>query len=78
MVSKIKHYINELQTNENDVYLTRTETAEFFKINSSTLWHWTKQRKLKSYEIGNRRYYNKMKLIETLKKNELRHSSISK
>ena len=30
LLEKIKHYIDELQTNENDVYLTRTETAEFF------------------------------------------------
>ena len=73
LLEKIKHYIDELQTNENDVYLTRTETAEFFKIDPSTLWHWTNKGKVKSYGLGNRRYYNKKELIEILKKNELRH-----
>ena len=73
LLEKIKHYLDDLQTNQNDVYLTRTETAEFFKIDSSTLWHWTNKGKVTSYGIGNRRYYNKKELIDLLKKNELRH-----
>ena len=73
LLEKIKHYIDDLQTNENDVYLTRTETAEFFKIDSSTLWNWTNKGKVKCYGMGSRRYYNKKELIDVLKKNELRH-----
>ena len=73
LLEKIKHYIDALQSNENDVYLTRTETADFFKIDSSTLWHWTNKGKVKSYGMGSRRYYNKKELIDVLKKNELRH-----
>lgn len=73
LLEKIKHYLDDLQTNENDVYLTRTETADFLKINSSTLWHWTNKGKVTSYGIGNRRYYNKKELIDLLKKNELKH-----
>lgn len=72
LLAKIKHYIDELQTNENDIYLTRQETAEFLKINVTTLWHWTNKGKVKSYGLGARRYYNKKELIELLKKNELR------
>lgn len=34
--------------------LTRKEAANLLKIDTSTLWHWTKKGKLPSYEIGNR------------------------
>lgn len=72
LLEKIKNYIDELHKNENEVYLTRKETAEFLKIDSSTLWHWTKKGKINSYGLGNRRYYNKKELIDILKRNELR------
>jgi len=72
LLNKIKHYLDELHTNESDVYLTRQETADFLKINITTLWHWTNKGKIKSYGIGNRRYYNKQEIIALLKKNELR------
>lgn len=72
LLNKIKHYLDDLHTNESDVYLTRKETADFLKINITTLWHWTNKGKIKSYGIGNRRYYNKQEIIALLKKNELR------
>lgn len=72
LLNKIKHYLDDLRTNESDVYLTRQETADFLKINITTLWHWTNKGKIKSYGIGNRRYYNKQEIIALLKKNELR------
>ncbi|WP_341199378.1 helix-turn-helix domain-containing protein [Croceibacter atlanticus] len=72
LLNKIKHYLDDLHTNESDVYLTRQETADFLKINITTLWYWTNKGKIKSYGIGNRRYYNKQEIIALLKKNELR------
>ena len=72
LLDKIKHYLDDLHTNESDVYLTRQETADFLKINITTLWHWTNKAKIKSYGIGYRRYYNKQEIIALLKKNELR------
>ncbi len=72
LLNKIKHYIDDLHTNESDVYLTRQETADFLKINITTLWNWTNKGKIKSYGIGNRRYYNKQEIIALLKRNELR------
>jgi len=72
LLNKIKHYLDELHTNESDVYLTKQETADFLKINITTLWHWSNKGKIKSYGIGNRRYYNKQEIIALLKKNELR------
>lgn len=36
--------------------LTRDEVCQLLKINRTTLWSYTKQKKLKSYGIGNRVY----------------------
>jgi|TARA_B110000967_G_scaffold140324_1_gene143332 hypothetical protein len=46
--------------------LTREETYNFLKIDSSTLWHWTNKGKVIAYGIGNRRYYKKGELLESL------------
>ena len=46
--------------------LTREETAEFLKISLSTLWHWSKNGVLPSYGIGNRVYYKRSDLENSL------------
>lgn len=57
----------ELQTNnDNEALLTREETCQFLKVDSSTLWAWTNQGKVKAYGIGARRYYKKSELLECL------------
>jgi len=71
LVNKIKHYLTDLQSNQADVFLTRTEAADFLKINSTTLWHWTNKGKIKCYGLGNRKYYNKKELIDQLRNNVL-------
>jgi len=71
LVEKIKHYLTDLQSNQADVFLTRTEAADFLKINSTTLWHWTNKGKIKCYGLGNRKYYNKKELIDQLRNNVL-------
>ena len=57
-----------LKTSNPDELLTRPESCEFLKINSSTLFHWTNNGKIFAYGIGNRRYYKKTELIECLTK----------
>ena len=71
---KMQHYLDQLSSNESDVYLTRVETTDFLKIDPSTLWNWTNKGKIKCYGIGNRRYYNKKEIIELLRKNEMKIS----
>ena len=57
----------ELQTKENsEELMTREETCQFLKIDSSTLWAWTNQQKVKAYGIGARRYYKRSELLECL------------
>ncbi|AUC82266.1 helix-turn-helix domain-containing protein [Lacinutrix sp. Bg11-31] len=70
LLIKIKHYLNELHTNGNDAYLTRQETADFLKISLVSLWNWTNKGIVKSYSIGNKRYYNKQEILAILRKNE--------
>lgn len=53
--------------NHNDDLLTRDETCEFLKINSSTLWRLTNKGKVKAYSFGARRYYKRSELLEIIK-----------
>lgn len=57
----------ELQTKEdNEELLTREETCNFLKIDSSTLWAWTNKGKVIAYGIGARRYYKRSELLQCL------------
>jgi hypothetical protein len=50
----------------NDELLTREETISFLKIDSTTLWNWTRKGKVTAYGLGKRRYYKKSELIASL------------
>ena len=63
-INAIQEEINQKVTSEE--LLTRDETCKFLKIDSSTLWSWTKKSKVKAYGIGARRYYKRSELIESL------------
>ena len=65
--SQLEDFKKTLQTHNPDELLTRKETCEFLQIDSSTLWHWTNKGKVIAYGIGNRRYYKKAELLESLK-----------
>ena len=57
----------ELQTKDNsEELMTREETCQFLKIDSSTLWAWTNNGKVKAYGIGARRYYKKSEIMECI------------
>ena len=47
-------------------YLTRSETANMLKINLSTLYHWTKKGKLKSYGLSGKVYYKRSEVESAL------------
>lgn len=65
--SQLDDFKKDLQTHNPDELLTREQTCEFLQIDSSTLWHWTNKGKVTAYGIGNRRYYKKAELLESLK-----------
>ena len=63
----IQELQKEIQTKDNsEELLTRDETCQFLKIDSSTLWAWTNQGKVLAYGLGSRRYYKRSELLECL------------
>lgn len=65
--SQLDDLKKDLQTHNPDELLTREQTCEFLQIDSSTLWHWTNKGKVTAYGIGNRRYYKRAELLESIK-----------
>jgi excisionase family DNA binding protein len=57
---------SEFIQNDPDELLTREEACKYFQIDSSTLWHWTNKGKVVAYGMGNRRYYKRSELNESL------------
>lgn len=63
----IQDFQKDLQTKDNsEELMTREETCQFLKIDSSTLWAWTNKGKVRAYGIGARRYYKRSELMECL------------
>ena len=58
--------LNAPPKNEDEILLTRLETAKLLKINLTSLWKHTKSGKLKSYGIGNRVFYKKDEVLKSL------------
>ena len=56
----------QLEERNSEVLLSRQETCDYLKIDSSTLWSWTKKGKIDCYGIGHRRYYKKDDLLKSL------------
>jgi hypothetical protein len=56
----------KLTEKDSDVLMSRQETIDFLKIDSSTLWSWTNKGKIDCYGIGNRRYYKKVDVLNSL------------
>jgi hypothetical protein len=65
--SQLEDFKEIFNTHNPDELLTRTETCKFLQIDSSTLWAWTNKGKVLAYGIGNRRYYKKAELLQSLK-----------
>ena len=70
----VKSQLDDLKSNfqprQPEELLTRKEVAELFKINLSTLHHWTKKSKLKAYGISGRIYYKRSEIESSLIKIE--------
>ncbi|MFH6935239.1 helix-turn-helix domain-containing protein [Flavobacterium sp. FlaQc-30] len=64
----VKTQLEEFKKNNGnpDELLTRSEACSYLKINMTTLWNWSKKGKIISYGIGNRVYYKKYELLESL------------
>lgn len=63
---QLEEFRKNLSTEKPDELLTREEACKLLKINATTLWHWTKKGKIIAYGIGNRVYYKRAELMESL------------
>lgn len=66
IVEELETFRKNLGTENPDELLTRTEACSLLKINLTTLWSWSKKGKIISYGIGNRVYYKRGELMESL------------
>ena len=65
--NEIQEFQKEIQTKDNsEELLTREQTCQFLKIDSSTLWAWTNAGKVKAYGISTRRYYKRSEIMGCL------------
>ena len=63
---ELENLRKEFQPKVPDELMTRQETADFFKVDLSTIWSWTKKGKLRSFGCGNRVYYKRSQLDQVL------------
>jgi len=73
LMLKIEVYLKEYATKNDDTLLSREETIDFLKVDSSTLWNWSRKGKLIPYKIGSRVYYKKLEILEYLQNNRPRY-----
>ncbi|MGS0747305.1 helix-turn-helix domain-containing protein [Halpernia sp. GG3] len=64
--SQLEDFKKSFNTQDPDELLTREQTCKLLQIDSSTLWHWTNKGKVSAFGIGNRRYYKKAQILESL------------
>jgi excisionase family DNA binding protein len=66
----VETQINDLKKNftpkEPDDFLTRMETAKLLKISLTTVHEWANTGTLKAYKVGNRTYFSRKEIENTL------------
>lgn len=66
----VESQINALKKNfkprEPDDFLTRLEVSKLLKISLTTVHDWQNKKILKAYKVGNRTYYSRREIEETL------------
>jgi hypothetical protein len=70
-LTRLESKIDELQKSftpkEPEEYMTRREVAQFLKCDLSTIYLWSKSKKLLPFHIGNRVYFKRSQIISAIK-----------
>jgi len=66
VIEQLEAFRKNTSTENQDELLTREDTCLLLKISLTSLWNWTKKGKLKAYGMGNRVYYKRGELMESL------------
>ena len=62
----LKGFANTLQTQDQDILLTRDETSKLLSVSLVTLWDWTRKDIIPAYRIGNKVRYKKSEVLNAL------------
>lgn len=62
----LKSFATTLQTKDQDILLTRNETASMLSISLVSLWDWTRKDIIPAYRIGNKVRYKKSEVLSAL------------
>ncbi len=73
LMLKIEVYLKEYATKNDDTILTREETAEFLKVDISTIHNWSKKGTLIPFGIGGRVYFKKQEIINYLENHRFKY-----
>lgn len=65
-IQELNKQINKEKPILKDEYLTRSEVAKMFKVDISTIANWQKSNKLKPLGIGNRVYFLRSDIEQSL------------
>ena len=70
IINGVKKEIDSLkkhfQPQEPTQYLSRKDVAAILNTNTTTIFRWTKAKKLKAYGIGNRVYYKRHEVEQAI------------
>jgi excisionase family DNA binding protein len=64
--AEIENLRKEFQPREPEELMTRQETANYFKVDLSTIWAWQKKGKIQGYGIGARVYFKRSEIEQVL------------
>lgn len=65
---QLNHFLENYKPKQPEDYLTRNEVAELLSVDLSTIHNWCKKGKLKPLGLGNRVYFLRSEIQESLKR----------
>lgn len=74
VANQLKQFAKNLQSSDNENYLTPDETAKFLSVSKVTLWTWRKNNIIIGTKIGNQVRYKKQDIINAMQQMEKKAS----
>jgi excisionase family DNA binding protein len=68
VTNALKGFAESLRNPDNDILLTRQETAALLSISLVTLWEWTRKDIIPAFRISNKVRYKKSQVLQALQK----------
>lgn len=65
-IQELVNATNKEQVKDENDFLTRKETASFFKVSYVTIHSWMNNGTIKPYKVGNKTFFKKSELIKVV------------